>query len=192
MFRQSSIAALVAHRRIRQFHPPDGGGQGLARIRLLRDYREYGLPEPPKDAPLVRIDSGGVSVDADGKQTPILHLGFLLQPGDEKHPAVVLLGTVNYETQPKEGAIVKVDPNTAGLDNVRWTTWGARPVPVAINVGLTAALQCKGRGWDQLAQRLWDLSIQESSGHSHSPWYLPANEPPKTGARLDGLGTLPE
>jgi hypothetical protein len=144
---------------------------------LLRDYREYGLPEPPKEARLVRFFSGSWTVGKDGAETPYSHLGFLLQPGDERHGAVVLVGTVRYETRPKEIKIVEIDPNTVSLKNVHgeWTS-----VAFGINAGLATALQCKARGWDKLAQRLWDQSIRETSGHFISVWCLHPNQPPKT------------
>ena len=142
---------------------------------LVRDYRAYGLPEPPKDAPLVQFPFGS-SAGEDAKETPHLYLGFLLQPDDKRRPAVVLVGTLKYQLRKTDGGIVKVDPNAASLENVcgEWMSSA-----FGINVGLATALQCKTRGWDKLAQRLWDLSIRQSSGHERSPWHLPPNQPPK-------------
>src|SRR5260221_8448311 len=61
---------------------------------LLQLYREFGLPLPPADAPLVKAPTGWSHQLASGKDVPILTLGFLLKPADGKNPAEVLIGPI--------------------------------------------------------------------------------------------------
>ncbi len=143
---------------------------------LLSDYRLYGLPEPPKDAPLVRFESGWRTSTKDGKEITCAHLGFLLRAAGKDRPAVVLVGTEEFEIRPWIPDVQKVDPNSVSMENIRGEWMSS---PFGINVGLATALQCKARGWDKLGQRLWDLSIREESGHLRSVLYLTANSPAK-------------
>ena len=55
---------------------------------LLAEYQAYGLPLPPTDAKLVRFYAE-VWIDKEQCST----LGFLLQPGTEETPPLVLVGT---------------------------------------------------------------------------------------------------
>jgi hypothetical protein len=60
---------------------------------LLEDYKSYGLPLPPKDAPLVRFESGGGG-KVNGVVRPLEYsLGFLLKPETKRASPKVLLGT---------------------------------------------------------------------------------------------------
>src|SRR5207248_4057880 len=64
---------------------------------LLEDYRAYGLPLPPKDAPLVRFVSGGGGKVNGVEQPPNYSLGFLLRAGTKTEPPDILGGTLRYQ-----------------------------------------------------------------------------------------------
>jgi hypothetical protein len=144
---------------------------------LLADYRGYGLPLPPADAKLVRFESGGRYVLNDKLMPPTYFLGFLLRPGTKKDPPVLLVGTDEVRLEPYQTVeVVQPTPELVkGLD-LRW--WGRSPFEP--NAGLALALQCKARGWDDLAQALWAASLQQSSGHHFGAFYQPSGLPNRT------------
>jgi hypothetical protein len=118
---------------------------------LLVDYRAYGLPMPPKDAKLVRYICGGGGV-IDGKQQDDCYcLGFLVKPGSPKEPPTILLGTTKYQpvwpTKPQVIEPERLSPKEAEALPARDRgEWG----------GLELAIQCKARGWDVLAQAIFE------------------------------------
>ena len=79
---------------------------------LLEDYRAYGLPLPPKDAPLVRFESI-MGFTVNGKiYPPTYSVGFLLKQGTEKEPPHFLRGRLRtpQERSPKNPTIIVLDP----------------------------------------------------------------------------------
>jgi hypothetical protein len=138
----------------------------------LAEYRRYGLPLPPADAPLVRFESGGRHVLNGKLMPPTYLLGFMLRRGTKEAPPVLLVGTEEVALRAYQTIeIVKPTPELVkGLDLGWW-----RPSTFRSNAGLAIALQCKARGWDALAQKLWTLSLQEDIGHHFGAFYHPAN-----------------
>jgi hypothetical protein len=57
-----------------------------------------------------------------------------------------------------------------GID-LRW--WGS--ATFEMKAGLAIALQCKARGWNEMAQELWTASLRQDSGHHFGAFYQPAN-----------------
>jgi hypothetical protein len=143
----------------------------------LADYRAYGLPLPPKNATLVRFESGGRSILNGKLMPPTYFLGFLLQPETKETPPLLLVGTQEYRLEARN-PVEAVEPKVElvrGLD-LRW--WGRATFDM--NAGLALALQCKARGWHDLAQALWTASIQQDGGDRFAAFYQPANLPGRT------------
>lgn len=144
---------------------------------LLADYRGYGLPLPPKDAKLVKFVSGGGGIVND-EITPLTYFfGFLLQPRTKDKPPLLLVGTQELPldpgtkfqvVEPKPELVKKIDPH------LYWQS------TFEMNAGLAVALQCKSRGWNDLARELWTASIKESCGHHFGAFFQPANLPNRT------------
>jgi hypothetical protein len=124
---------------------------------LLAAYREYGLPLPPRDARLVRVVSGGVTVPPDDKVVTQYALGFLLPPAPAQDGHRVLVGTEVLETGPDWLKVEAGRPDDADLKDID-PAWGLGPF-FAVNAGLATAVQCHARGWHRLARRLLDLSV---------------------------------
>jgi hypothetical protein len=135
---------------------------------LLADYRAYGLPLPPEDAKLVRFVSGGGGIVNDKLMPPTYFLGFLIEPGK------LLVGTQEYRLGP--GEIVEPKPELVKNIEPRW--WG--PATFGMNDGLAIALQCKARGWNDLARELWTVSIKQFCGHLYGGFSQRANLPART------------
>jgi hypothetical protein len=142
---------------------------------LLVEYQAHGLPLPPASAPLVRFATGWVHHEG-GKPVPFYQLAFLLRPAAPGSPPVLLVGTQGYSPEPTH-EIVRVRPEP---DSARGVELAWRNATFGLNAGLATALQCKARGWDALAQALWDASIKEYSGHPFGIGYQPPNLPPRT------------
>jgi hypothetical protein len=144
---------------------------------LLADYRGYGLPLPPEDAKLVKFESGGRYILNDKLMPPTYFLGFLLKSGDKDKPARLLVGTQEFDleshktvevVEPKADLVKGIDP--------RW--WGRSTFE--LNSGLAIALQCKSRGWNDLARELWTVSLKQYTGHRFGGFNQPANLPYRT------------
>lgn len=109
---------------------------------LLEVYRRFGLPLPPAEAPLVRVQVAGGGL-VNGKAQPPEHaLAFLVKSESDGTPVTVLLGTREQSPSYSTAATV-MNPEKAALDSD--DHWGT---------DLFLALQCKARGWDELAKRL--------------------------------------
>ncbi len=124
---------------------------------LLAAYREYGLPLPPRDARLVRVESRRVVVPPDDKLVTKYALGFLLPSASAQDRHRVLVGTEVLETGPDWLKVEAGRPDDADLKDID-PTRGHGPY-FAVNAGLATAVQCHARGWHRLAQRLLDLSV---------------------------------
>ncbi len=116
---------------------------------LLIDYRSYGLPMPPKDAPLVRCEWGRTEI-VDGKPYRSEMLAFLIKPGSPTEPRMFLQGTYEWleESNPRV-QVVKPDPDVLKVVSVSTD-------------GLNVAIQCHARGWDKLAEYLLERERTES------------------------------
>jgi len=144
---------------------------------LLADYRGYGLPLPPKDAKLVKFESGGRYILNDKLMPPTYFLGFLLRSATKENPALQLVGAEEVRLDSyKTIEVVEPKPELVKELDLRW--WG--PSTFGMNAGLAVALQCKARGWNDLAEQLWTASIKQASGHPYVAFYQPENLPNRT------------
>jgi hypothetical protein len=162
----------VAHRATRLVEIIENGFD-----QLLADYRDYGLPLPPKDAKLVRFESGGRHVSNGKLMPPTYFLGFLLSPGTKKKPTRLLVGTQEVRLKAYRTFEV-VEPKPELVKNINLSWWG--PAVFESNAGLAIALQCKARGWDGLARELWTQSLKKDFGDYSGLFYHPANLPNRT------------
>jgi hypothetical protein len=133
---------------------------------LLEDYKSYGLPLPPKLAPLVRFESVMDRAD-DGQEAPRAYaIGFLIKAGTPKEPAHILRGRL---IPPRE--LGSDNPPTSMLDPARATpeeigSW----IADAYDELLVLAIQCKSRGWNSLAQRFFKERPKEVEEGGPGVW----------------------
>ena len=131
---------------------------------LLEDYRSYGLPFPPDEAPLVRINAGG-SIKMPGEAArPFIYLGFPLDPDPENKYPIVLLGPLEVARWNRTRMTRVTQPTPQAANNI--STCLSEPFPM--KVGIATAVQCKARGWDQLAEALLDRTMISSCGFGYS------------------------
>src|SRR5260370_22389620 len=118
---------------------------------LLDVYRDYGLPLPPADAKLVRIDIGSGYIVNSEPTAPSYLLGFLLQPAIKEKGAVVLVGTYAYRLDKHWSGheYEVIEPRPVILKNVEACPRGRRELD-GYNAGLATALQFRARGWNEL------------------------------------------
>jgi hypothetical protein len=169
-YAKSAIERLesLTDEQIRQVNAPDLD-------ELLATYRGWGLPLPPVEAQLVRFDSGGSIVN--GVEESYLHLGFLLSPATDELGPLILVGTRQCKARKCDKLnLIPIDPDDFNLEGIRAE---ARCL-FEINAGIATAIQCKARGWHDLAEALLALSLKVDVGHSHSKFYQPANQSAKT------------
>ncbi len=154
---------------------PGGGLRAQSLKELLADYKKYELPLPPEDSELVAIPSGRASIARDGTETAHVHLAFVLKRATDQAPAVLLVGTEEFEV-PTHLAVQPLD--IADVDSrhchAEWHTTG-----FSINSGLATALQFKALGWDDKAEELWNHCSIRGAGHPHSAFRLHGNTPPE-------------
>lgn len=114
---------------------------------LIVEYRDLGLPLPPKEAKLVRYESGGGGI-VNGKVQPKRYaLAFLTKAATRTEPPHFLLGTHVWSPS-WNPAIRVVAPEPAAV----------RGLGLGIDSGLGLAIQCHARGWDKLAHHLLEQS----------------------------------
>jgi hypothetical protein len=134
---------------------------------LLALYRTYGLPLPTDEAKLVRFESGWrISEGRGKKETPLDYLGFLLKPATANHPAVALVGTQELTLRSTESKITPVAPDPA---LARDKTIKEHEKLFGLTSTLALAIQCKSRGWDDLAGAL----LENGRGREVIPTPLP-------------------
>lgn len=141
---------------------------------LVALYKKYELPLPPADAPLLKIgsvdeESAGENADAE------FRIGFLLRPAHSDRPAVALVGTEEYQPAEEGEAFATIEPDAVKAEKIRL---GSRST-FEVNAALAAAIQCKVRGWNELAERVLARSLSEPIG-SGSIYFQPAELPPRT------------
>jgi hypothetical protein len=118
---------------------------------LLALYRTYKLPLPSDDAKLVRFESGWRTSDKSGKEVRLDYLGFLVKPATSDHPAVVLVGTREITAKSTASKITPVATTTALAKDGTIKEYEAM---FGLTSTLALAIQCKSRGWDDLARGL--------------------------------------
>ena len=113
---------------------------------LLRLYREFGLPLPPDNAPLVRTPTGWSQQLAPGKNVPIFTLGFLLKPAAGGKPAEILIGPLRTarELPREDGNPTPVNPAEVAIEKL---SFDAPDSTFPLDTALATALQCHARGY---------------------------------------------
>jgi hypothetical protein len=121
---------------------------------LLADYRGFGYPMPPADAPLVWFEPES----APAGHPTLFELSFLLEPGTEDRPAVVMQGT--------RERWLSWRPRSEVLSLTRLTRLQIKRLVDSVIIdeetGLVLAIHCQARGWEALAQALVDKRSQWS------------------------------
>ena len=122
----------------------------------------------------MKFVSGGGGI-VDDEVTPLTYfLGFILQPGTKDKPPLLLVGTQEHRLDPNtKYQIVEPKPEIVKQIDPRWH-WHST---FETNAGLAVALQCKARGWNDLARELWAVSIKQSSGHLYGAFFQRVNLP---------------
>jgi hypothetical protein len=114
---------------------------------LMNQYRELGLPFPPKDAKLVRVpwDSGRQT----GQNK--FSLEFITKPATKSQRAELF--SIWFERQlDRDKKIEEANPDLSALNDV----------PPAGLDDLLLAVQCQARGWNALAKALLERYLKES------------------------------
>jgi hypothetical protein len=129
---------------------------------LLKEYEALGLPLPPKTAKLVRYEADRGFILNGKLQPPRDGLAFEIKPGTETEGAVLLCGTLEFQPswQPRTR---EVKPEPAAAKDI-----------LLPEDALALALQCQARGWNELAQSLFERSQQENW-----VWERPAGQTPQ-------------
>jgi hypothetical protein len=122
---------------------------------LLEDYKSYGLPLPPKDAPLVRFTSDGGRANG-GRLPEIYSLGFLVKADTKWETAKILMGP-RPSVWGSKGHTILDDPAKAKPQEIEAWAEDAR------EAWLLLAIQCKSRGWDALAQAIFKKGARDSA-----------------------------
>ncbi|CAN5406859.1 hypothetical protein BH10PLA2_BH10PLA2_20820 [soil metagenome] len=114
---------------------------------LLKLYNELDLPLPPKNAKLVTSYVRGGD-RGNGVKTPVEYgLAFKTTPHTGDTPYILQRG-VFIEERNEAWRPGEIDPNRDAANNVD-TSW----------FGLTVAIQCHARGWNELADILYKKSL---------------------------------
>src|SRR5262245_13384967 len=85
---------------------------------LLQTYRAWGLPLPPKQARLMLFDYGWTQ-DARGKDTPLSHLAFHLNPNSRTDQPLLLVGTLEYRPESEGTKFRPADPDKLDAKIIR-------------------------------------------------------------------------
>jgi hypothetical protein len=140
---------------------------------LVTTYRKFGLPLPPVAAKLVLFETGAQS-SFEGKSGKLHSLGFLLKPGKDKQPPLILVGTQEcspeYPHTWNKVKLVEPDPKLAQevFPEYHYLTF-------SLDTALATAIQCKTRGWNDLAKALLEVSLKKDAGHFNGIFYQPDN-----------------
>lgn len=115
---------------------------------LLRQYKELGLPLPPKDAKLVRFKSSfSETIDGKTRQKMYYGLAFQIKATAETDGPALLRGLYQQPMvkglEPRE-----MSPNPSAADGVR----------IEFAEAIVIAAQCHSLGWNNLAQRILEIS----------------------------------
>ena len=86
---------------------------------------------------------------------------------------------MTQETRLEPDANPKIVPPKPEAAKVLLSYWNCR-LAFGLNGGLAAALQCKARGWHDLAEQLWTASIKESTGYHLGAHFQPPDLPKRT------------
>jgi hypothetical protein len=106
---------------------------------------------------VVAIESVWRRYDGKGKKdSPLDYLGFLLKPATADHPAVSLVGTRELTLKSTESKIMLV---VRGNVLARDKTIKENEELFGLTSALALVLQCKSRGWSNLAGALLENGV---------------------------------
>src|SRR5262249_34380373 len=132
---------------------------------LLQDYKDYGLPLPPKDAPLVRHSHGGGG-KVNGVVQPITYsLAFMTKPASDTNGPELLRGWYPWDGYLR--TVFPLDPNRATPEQIQ--SW-VEDLQNSTGGALHFAIQCKSRGFDRLAQALYEKGCLERDVGRPKTW----------------------
>jgi hypothetical protein len=148
---------------------------------LLVRYREYGLPLPPADAPLVRIESRPEQRVHDGTKEASYLLAFLLHSQGPDNNRLVLLGRAKrcFDQIFVFSVLTPAQPTANQASHAECVWQDSLQEPFATNVALATAIQCQARGWHELAQALLTRALATEPGDSNSIFSQSANLRPQ-------------
>ncbi len=145
---------------------------------LVARAKEFGMPFPPADAPLMRFEAGRWSVAADGTYIPHYTLGFLLSRSTPDKPGRVLRGPEEgYANDHKKDWMAPAQPLKGTEQNLSTETDHST---FRVNSLILTALQCKARGWSEFAEILLEEACKQDAGHRFSAFYHPPGLPSKS------------
>jgi hypothetical protein len=127
---------------------------------LLEDYTRFGLPLPPRDAPLVRFRDGDFGGKDDRRP---YSLGFILPSTKKSEARQILDGTTSYELG-EHAQVLPLDPTDPSPHEIE--TWAGE----ARGQVLILAIQCKSRGWNLLAGKIFEKSGAETAQLRPAVW----------------------
>lgn len=138
---------------------------------LVKEYQRLGLPLPPPDAELVRIEFWRLSaaIDTDDQPHESYLIGFRLAPPRPGADPRYLIGAGEILTTTEW-----FDPQ--GVKPAKPTPDALRLVDMDGKEYVSFAVQCELRGWHDLAQAAYARAIEQ--------WY---SEPPQEVSFLDEL-----
>jgi hypothetical protein len=163
-------------------HAADEQPPAASPAELLKIWKDYGLPLPPPEAPLVRFTTGIRSVFPDKEKWRYeekLHygIGFLLKPVAGEEPAVILSGSTEFwqersAVKPEAVKLEEIKPAAASFTGILVKTELDINGPNSL---LGVALQCEARGWTEFAVVLLKEALAQDTGHHASMVYQRAN-----------------
>ncbi len=119
---------------------------------LLKLYQELGLPIPPKNAKLVRYESGGVGFVNGVRQPPTFSLAFLIETqGAQKKKSLFQDVYQRSDWLPAHWDVVEPTEEAAQQ------TYEFRPT-------VSFAVQCQAMGWKKLAAEILSKCEEGASG----------------------------
>lgn len=122
----------------------------------LATWRDYNMPEPPADAPLVVLEDTTTRM-LDGEPMPSsLVPAFVLREPEHDQLGVYLLGT--FEVENLRFSRTKLVPDELEMDRMISAYIGA---PFAVNNWFSMALSCWARGKQGLARKLLAFAMKE-------------------------------
>ena len=133
---------------------------------LLDIWKEYDLPLPPAEAPLVKFSTGIRRIENDGTEKPYFSLGFLLEPSASNNESNILAGWSRLPNQNGLHAVIeKIEPKASAMKGVHLSVEAGLSGP---NVLLGVAVQCEARGWHEFSTWLLAMALRQSAGHHFS------------------------
>lgn len=138
---------------------------------LIADYREYHLPLPPKEAVLaIRRPSWRTTIN--GVEQIVYYLSLIEGTAGKAGNGYYWVGCDKVEFDLKEDIREEVAPTKESLAKTEIVPFSDQPEGFTAQPDLALAIQCRLRGWNDLAQALLERS------HWYSDNDLAFNWPP--------------